>query len=102
VTADEAWEARQKERVISGGPDSDRREFLAGYQAASERDLPGVNEVKRMRLRPQDIIVLLVPEKMSMEDFAILREKARHYFRENTVVVLDGGKDIVTVGPEDV
>lgn len=63
----------------------------------AEQSLPdelaalGIEEVRVARLEPGDVVVLMAPERLNMEQADTLRERTAELFTGHRVAVLEGG-----------
>jgi hypothetical protein len=63
----------------------------------AEQSLPdelaalGIEEVRVARLEPGDVVVLMAPERLNMEQADTLRERAAELFAGHRIAVLEGG-----------
>ena len=64
-------------------------------RAATAADLSGiVSEVKTMRIRPGDVIVIQSEARIRAEFALYLRKRIRAFFPDNEVIVVDGGIEL--------
>ena len=65
-------------------------------------DLNFTGNVRRLRLRPGDYVVVELPGHVSMQQARTLREQLEAVFPENTAIFMVGGTRIAAVlRPED-
>lgn len=67
----------------------------------SEIELPVVDEVKILRLRPDDTIVCRVERHLADDEFTYLGANLKRCFPDNRVAILDGGATLEVLRAED-
>ena len=62
-------------------------------------DTLNINDVQRLALHPDDVIVIRSEVRLSAEAQAGIAEQVRNTFPHNKCIVLDEGLDLMLVGP---
>jgi hypothetical protein len=66
-----------------------------------EKPVLEIEAIKRLRLRPGDIIVLRCPGRMRKEGMDYLRKSMEFNFPDHKCLVLEEGMDIETITKEE-
>lgn len=66
----------------------------------SEIELPAVSDVKILRLRPNDTIVVSCLLRLSDQEYEDLGTRLREHFPDNPIAVLEGGMTIEVLRAE--
>jgi len=70
------------------------------------RDVPQIDDDKlvfaigRLRLAPEDILVLTTPLLLDKEQVAAIRERAQAFVPNNTVMILTGDMGVGVITPD--
>jgi hypothetical protein len=67
---------------------------------AAERIL-GAATIRMMELRPDDVLVILYPDKLSAAAAAAVKQVIREGLEHQRVLILDSGADLAVLRPED-
>ncbi|MES2341736.1 MAG: hypothetical protein V4597_08660 [Pseudomonadota bacterium] len=63
-------------------------------------ETPEAVDVRRLRLRPGDVVVVKVEGRLSASDLACIEAELKAKIPDNQVLVIEQGVEIFTMGPE--
>ena len=65
------------------------------------QDLPAVDEVRILRLRPGDTVVVYRSEFLDDDEMALTQASVKEAFPDNVVVVMEGGSRLEVLRRDD-
>lgn len=58
-----------------------------------------VGDISRVRMHPGDVVIIRVPDRLTVTQVNVLRERVATFFPGHEVLVLDGGLDLQVARP---